>query len=359
MATELMVNPARFSQFGQVEDSVFCLVTNPEVVDQISVVQEAPYREYKTVLISDGEDFDQLLLDETIPQDAHILIISPHRFFRSPEPEVLGPRRKLLAMASNSTPTSLPVIRHFLGVMERTSAQEQTAFSERFFELAESTDHLIYVDERHGTKAVLDHFAEGLVWNQQAGLLDWGEQQLVPSGEISVLPVQIFNFSEDLHLPLEGCFTYRGHPILHAGRPGTFSRHDQARLQREFAELEEHAIVCDVVNGKVTSLRPFETEGKRVAEMFERFFEIDSRYSLVWEIGHALNTSLDILPGNHAMNEVYGGTDGCLHVGLGITPYTQYHLDIILPDITVYTESGAVVLGNKGGAQHVRVAPAL
>ena len=35
MVTELMVNPARFSQFGQVEDSVFCLITNPEVVDQM------------------------------------------------------------------------------------------------------------------------------------------------------------------------------------------------------------------------------------------------------------------------------------------------------------------------------------
>jgi len=49
------------------------------------------------------------------------------------------------------------------------------------------------------------------------------------------------------------------------------------------------------------------------------------------EIGFAHNVTLQLLDGNHAMNEVYGGlnegSDGCLHWGLGLTPYTQYHLD--------------------------------
>lgn len=356
MVTNLVVNPARISQFGSAEGSTFVLVTNPEIVDLISVVKDAPYQDYQTILISAGDDFDKLLVDDRIPQDSHTLVISPYRFFESPDSALLGPRRKLIGMASNSTPTTPEIIEHFLKVIERTSAQEQTEFSDRFFELAESTDHLVYVDERHGTRAVLDHLADGLIWNQQAGHLEWGEQQIVPSGEISVLPAQIVEFDEDLYLPLEGDIAFRGYPILHSGTP-SFSRRDQARLAALFDDLREHAVIFSVSRGKITALRPFEPEGKRVAETFEALFTIDSRYALVWEIGHALNTSLDILPGNHAMNEVYGGTDGCLHWGLGLTPYTQYHLDVISPDTTVYTDSGAVVLGNRGGAPQVRLAP--
>jgi hypothetical protein len=299
---EVLVNPAKLSQFGSAEDSVFCLVTNPEIADNISLVQDAPYKEYRTVLISAGDDFDTLLADGTIPEGSHTLVVSPNRFFESPAPELLGPRRKLLGMACNSTPTSLEVIRHFVDVIQRTNAQEQDAFSERFFELAESTDHLVYVDERHGTRAELDHLADGLVWNQQAGSLEWGEQQIVPAGEISVLPTQIVEFDEQLYLPLEGEVAFRGFPILHSGTP-SFSRRDQSRLQAVFAGLEQHAVVAKVANGRITDLRPYDSDGKAVAEMFEAFFTVDSRYALIWEIGHALNTSLDILPGNHAMNE--------------------------------------------------------
>ncbi len=351
----IKINPARFSQFGPAEGSVFCLITNQEMEKELEIVRDAPYEEYRTIILRPGDDFEAMLADETIPQQSHSLVISPYRFFESPSEEALGPRRKLMGMACNSTPTDLEIIRHFIGVIERTSAQEQAEFSDRFFELAESTDHLVYVDERHGTRAVLDHLADDLVWNQQAGPLDWGEQQIVPSGEISVLPMQIVEFDESLHLPLEGEIALRGFPILHNGTP-SFTRKDQARLQGKLAGLEHEAVIAEVRKGSIAALRPHRPSGAAVAKTFEAMFEIDSRYTLVWEIGHALNTSLDILPGNHAMNEVYGGDRGCLHWGLGLTPFTQYHLDIISPDTTVYTESGEVVLGNKGGAPGVRMA---
>jgi hypothetical protein len=260
-----------------------------------------------------------------------------------------------MALACNSTPTTLEDIRHFVDVTERTSAAEQDAFCERFFELAESTDHLVYVDERHGTRATLDHMRDDLVWNQQAGSLDWGDQQLVPAGEISVLPIGIFDFDEHLHLPLEGEIAFRGYPILHGGKM-SFTREDQARIQRELWSLKDHAVVATVEKGRMTTLWPFQPEAEPLVRMLEAMFLVDSRYELVWEIGHAMNTALEILPGNHAMNETYGSTHGCLHFGLGITPYTQYHLDIVAPDMTVYTEAGDVVLGIKGGSPVDRLA---
>jgi hypothetical protein len=356
MPAKITIDPARLRHFGEAEDSIFCLVTNPELQDEITVVKNGRYRDYVTIPFHAGERFEDVL-PERVPEHSHILAISPLAFFESPPSELLGPRRKLMGMACNSTPTPLGAIKHFVDVMERTSPDEQARFSDNFFELLESTEYLVYVDEKRGTRAVLQHLEPDLVWNQQAGPIEWGEQQIVPGGEISVLPIEITEFHEDLHLPLEGEITIRGFPILHNGTP-SFSRTDQARIHFELDALTAHAVVAKVDNGIITDIRP-DTAGARPAvDMMTAMFDVDSRYRIVWEMGHALNTSLDILPGNHAMNETYGGTEGCLHWGLGLTPFTQYHLDIISPDTTVYTDSGKVVLGVPGGYKSDRMAAA-
>lgn len=62
-----------------------------------------------------------------------------------------------------------------------------------------------------------------------------------------------------------------------------------------------------------------------------------------------------MLAGNHAMNEVYGGTKGCLHWGIGLTPFTQYHLDIISPGTTVSNDRGDPLIGAVGKVAPLRV----
>ncbi|MCC3770749.1 hypothetical protein [Streptomyces sp. UNOC14_S4] len=357
MSPVIAVDPGRLQQFGDPQGAVFCLVTNPGLTKEIEITGGEGYAACLTVPMDEGESFEDVLR-ERVPEPAHVLAISPGAFFASPRSEDLGPRRKLMAMACNSTPTTLETVRHFLGVMERTSAAEQGAFSDTFFDRLEAADHLVYRDDRRGTVAVLDHLADGLEWNQQAGPLDWGEQQIVPSGEISVLPVEITEFHEDLRLPLQGEIVLSGHPILHNGTP-SYTRRDQARVHARLAAMTGSAVVARVEDGAITGLRADTPGALPAVEMLEAMFAVDSRYRIVWEIGHALNTSLDLLPGNHAMNEVYGGTEGCLHWGLGLTPYTQYHLDIIAPGTTVYTDTGTRVLGVDGGYTEDRVATAV
>ena len=355
MSQTIRIDPSRLSQFGPAAGSTFCLVTNPEIRETFELVQDAPYDGYLTLELGSTDSFEDLL-KTSIPEPAHILVISPYRFFQSPDDDLLGGQRKLMAMACNSTPTSVETIRHFLGIMERSSAAGQGDFSESFFEKAEAADRLEYVDVRYGTRAVLDHLQDGLVWNQQAGPLEWGEQQIVPSGEISVLPIEITAFHEDLRLPLDGEITLRGYPILHSGTP-SFSRADQARIHERLSAMNEHAIKAVVVAGRITELVALDPGAGPAVEMLEQMFAVDSRYRIVWEIGHALNVNLDILPGNHAMNEVYGGTQGCLHWGLGLTPFTQYHLDIISPGTSVIGGSGGqVLIGTPRGTPVERVA---
>jgi hypothetical protein len=356
MPKPITVDPDKLRQFGSPEDAVFCLVTNPEFKDDIVIKKSGSYRDYITVPLHKGERFEDIL--PNIPEPSHIFGISPGAFFESPLSEVLGPRRKVMAMACNSTPTTLELIAHFLDVMERTSPEEQDGFSDTFFELLEEADHLVYVDRKRGTRATLQHLNDTLVWNQQAGALEWGMQQIVPAGEISVLPVDIQEFEETLRLPLEGEIVIRGYPILHSGTP-SFSRADQARIYRELACLNEHAIVCRVEDGAISDMRADTPGATPAVNMLNAMFEVDSRYRLVWEMGHALNTELELVVGNHAMNEVYGGTHGCLHWGLGLTPYTQFHLDIISPDTTVYTDGGTIVLGVEGGYESDRIAEGL
>lgn len=354
MTAVLDIYPERLRQFGK-QEGTFVLVTTPDVSDAIVIHREgASYSSYETVLFNLGERFEKVLLDR-VPENAHILGICPGTFFESPPPALLGPRRKLMAMACNSTPADLEIIRHFIGVMERTDPVEQGSFSDTFFELLEESEELRYVDAKRATSATLQHLSDGLVWNQQAGPVEWGEQQIVPAGEISVLPVEITEFSEDLHLPLEGDIVFRGYPILHNGTP-SYTRADQRRIYERLACLNSHAVIAHVENGIITAIKPADPGAEPAVEMLSAMFEVDARYRIVWEIGHALNTSLDLLRGNHAMNEVYGGTDGCLHWGLGLTPYTQYHLDIISPDTTVYTDSGRIVLGVENGYKQDRIA---
>lgn len=353
MSAPITIDPDLLRQFGPAEDSVFVLVTNPEYKDDLTVSRSGSYRDYLTLPLHRGERFDDIL--PTIPEPSHILAISPATFFESPPGELLGPRRKLMAMACNSTPTTMKIVEHFLHVMERTSPEEQDSFSDTFFELLETADHLVYVDHKRGTRATLQHAEETLVWNQQAGAVSWGEQQISPAGEISVLPIDIREFEEDLRLPLEGRIVIRGYPILHSGTP-SFSRADQARIYRNLSPLKDHAVIADVEGGVITNITADTPGATPVVNMLNAMFEVDSRYRIVWEMGHALNTSLDLVLGNHAMNEVYGGTQGCLHWGLGLTPYTQFHLDIISPDTTVYTDSGDIVLGVEGGYESDKIA---
>lgn len=341
---ELVVDPTRIRQFGDPSGTEFCLVTNTSLLESVRVVNTDGYLGHRVIVFTGGNTDFERIMREDVPEQAHVLVMSPDCFFESPPQDVLGPRRKLLGMACNSTPTDHATLEHFLRCVETTDPDAQEAFSDRFFELAERGDLLEYRDERFGTVARLRLWERELVWNQQAGRVDWGEQQIVPGGEISVLPIDIREFGEHLRLPLDGEIVIGGFPILHSGTP-SFARRDQKRIHSELWPLRNHPVTATVEDGEITHLAATDLGGQRVIEMLEALFLVDSRYRLVWEIGHAVNTTHELLAGNHAMNEVFGAENGCLHWGIGLTPFTQYHLDIIAPGTVVTNGNGEVLLG--------------
>lgn len=342
---DIVIRPERYRQFGAAEGSVFCLITNSELKDKIKLERAGEYSDY-LVYYSDEEGQIESLLKNTLPEHAHVLVVSPLCFFRSPDQECIGSRRKLIAMACNSTPTPIKDVIHFLRMIENTRPDVQQRFVDRFFDVGPRIKHMVIRDENCGTEAIFRHLRDDYEWNIQAGYLDWGEQQISPSGEISVLPADIWEFSDTLKLDIEGEITLCGLPILHSGEV-SFLRRDQKHIFNELKAVHTTPIIAQVENGVITGLRAVERKGESAVRILQSLFDVDSRYRTIWELGFAVNTTLELIWANRAMNEVYGASNGCLHFGLGLTPYTQYHLDIICPGTTIYDEQGNVFFGGE------------
>ncbi len=339
------VRPARLRQLGDPRGVTFCVITTRGLLGELAI--EAPgYDAVQTFVVDRTEDFERLLLTE-VPERAHVLVVSPEVFFRSPSPEVLGPGRKLLGMACNSTPANRDTIAHFLQAMEQTDPERMDGFADSFIERGRSCRYLQLVDTKWNVRATFEHLHESYEWNQQAGSLDWGEQQIAPAGEISVLPMSILEFDESRSLAIDGHIALCGPPILHSGTP-SFARADQLRLYESLATMQHTAVIARVEAGVITRLEAAGPAAAPACRSLEALFAVDSRYRTLWEVGFAVNTALRLLPGNNAMNEVYGGKQGVVHWGLGLTPYTQYHLDIISPGTRVLDDAGNTLFGADG-----------
>ncbi|MEM5339392.1 hypothetical protein [Paraburkholderia azotifigens] len=339
------IDPSRIRAFGPATDTHFMVVTNRSLIDNLLIEENGGYSSYCKILFETGQSFASLL-QEQIPPRAHVLVVSPDVFFQSPSQELIGAHRKLLAMACNSTPTDIDAISHFLQIIENTDPAKQQRHIDRFFQLGEQAAYLEFVDEQNGAVARFDHLDESYLWSEQAGTLNDGEQQLAPSGEISVLPLRIQDFDENLRLDFNGTIALKGTPILHNGTP-SFLRSDQARLHGSLASMESEPVLATVENGVITAISATRGSGNPALAALQALFDVDSRYRILWEIGFGINTENRILPGNHAMNETYGGSAGAIHFGIGLTPYTQYHLDIICPNTVVKTNGGDYLIGSK------------
>jgi hypothetical protein len=341
----ILIRPGRFRQFGPAEGTAFCLITNPDIADYFQIVpEESGYNDFLTLTIEREEQLPEVM--SKVPEQSHMLVCTPSFFILSPH---IGPKQKLIAMACNSTDTSVEVIRHFIRQIERTDPHAQLAMAERFFELGESTSHFELVDEVYGTRATFNQLSENNQWHQQAGPLDWGEQQIAPAGEISVLPLYIFDFDYSMRLEINGEIAFRGLPIVHHGKT-SFLPQDQDRIYEKLNTMREHAIIARIQNAMISEVYATHPDAEPAAKMLQHMFEVDSRYRIIWEMGFAINTTLELLWGNNAMNEVYGAADGCMHFGLGLTPFTQYHIDIINPGTRVYGSEGQLIFGTPPSA---------
>ncbi len=343
---KILIYPERLKQLGEAEGCHFYLVTNSAYKEIFQIEGDAHYKSSSTLSIDSEKEFTKLL-NNSIPDNSHILVISPDHLIHSVKPNKLH-NKKLLIFACNSAPSSLEAIQHFLRCGERTDPEQQELFTKNLFDKLESTENLLLVDDHYKTRAIFDHLDEEYGWHEQAGFIDWGQQQVFPSGEIACFLVPLkghqVNFNE--RMKINGDISLCGHPILHSGPP-SFRPEDQERIYQALATMRHHAVIATASNGVITKLSPTNETCIPAANMLETLFRVDSRFRIIYEVGFALNSEVSPYPENSAMNEVSASKTGSLHFGLGMLPYTQYHLDIICPSLSILTKNGDFIFGAK------------
>jgi hypothetical protein len=341
MTAPLAVRPARYRQFADSRRPFF-LITDAELVDAFVIDGEG-----EVVAIDPDRGLGATLTGRTA-DDADVLVAAPGSFLGPLSPGELGSRR-VMTLPCGSTPVTLDHLRAALPVLEETDVGTQDQRAAAFFAAVEDCTDMTITDQERSTAGVFPVLADYGEWHQQAGPLSPGEQQIAPSGELSVLAGGIDTFDPDVTLPLSGEVTLRGPVIVHAGYDASLID-EQDDLYRRLAPLYRAPVILGVHNGVIASCRPGDDSASAAgtaAEM-ERLLESDAGYRTVWEIGFGINSELGLLPGNCGLNEVFGGRYGTLHVGLGLTPGTRFALTFLCPDSTVTTDAGQRIAGKPG-----------
>jgi len=348
---EITVRPHLYKQFGSKNGVHFRLITNSCIADEFSIDDNGMYQSVAVVPLSKSDEMNRLL--EGLPRPLHVLVILPETLFQSPSQEVLGNQCKLLVIPCNSTEIASADISHYLQVMESTDPIAQKEWSDRFFALGEKSQFLLMVDNTFGTEAKFEHLAEDYEWFEQLGPLEYGGQQFAPSGEVSVLPLFHGNYDSERRLRVNGRISLYGLPIVNSGKP-SFLRSDQNKIFQRLSVLNSHPVIATVTNGAIDSLEATSEEARHASEMLEMLFSVDSRYRIIWEIGFGANTKMEVIKANRSPNESYGHRNGAIHWGLGLTPWTQYHIDIICPNTLIQSDGGEVLAGGHTNYHDLR-----
>lgn len=338
------IKPESLRAFGDIDGACFVLVKTPSISNSFEIDDTGElYKDYLSYVLEEQAEFTALL--EKLPERAHILALLPDIYFRSPDSSMLGPHRKLAVMACRSTPPSVEVIQHFLEQAVATNPQKQCEFVDTFFSQLEDSKTLLFKNSVFDCEAELLHTNQMLTWHEQAGVMRSGDQQLLPSGEVSVLALPVYGEDIISALPFSGTIALQGLAVVHSGEQ-SFLPADQQRLYESLATVDTRsAVMLTVENGVVVATSTTGDEGAIAGKTMNALFDVDSRYRTLTEIGFGINTEMRPYPGNCAMNEVFGGESGIVHFGFGLSPFTQYHLDILCPGTHVYHTNGHRIFG--------------
>lgn len=214
---------------------------------------------------------------------------------------------------------------------------------------------LFFRDERRATEAFLDLVGRPVHLFRQAGSIPPGGQSVLPGGELSLLTNGHGEYDINSRHALNGRIPLAGQAIVHRGRcpcaalrsrPENTARGcalasryvDDSCLSTTFQMMNSvagsDAVLC-IQDGVITAIEGKSTDPGRRA--LAQLLEMDSRYSKVHEIGIGINRSRRFRRSDNFMpNEMRRG----LHIGLGLTPYTDFHIDIACSDVQVYAADG-------------------
>lgn len=340
-----------FGQFGDPAEK-FYLITSDQYGESFSLSPGDGCSRVLRLTLPPATSIGELIAAGT-PEDAHVLAVCPGRFLTSPTEGELG-ARKLAVLPAGSTPLTDEHVGYFLRTAARTDAALQTRTAEDFFDLVGDSDRVTVVDDASGTEAEFDHTAGDVVWNQQAGVMEPGDQQIFPAGKLSVTAADITAFEADARLVgLNGDLTLRGWPIVHRGEDPADCG-DQQRLFDALSPLVANAVTLHV-SGDSSTVSPRRRQLRPRRQRSWRSCSPTTRATASSGSSAGINTGTEIIPANCGPNEVYGATGGVINLGLGVTPTTRFALAFLCPRSSLVTSDGTAVLGARKAVRRGRM----
>ncbi|MFI9230394.1 hypothetical protein [Streptomyces rimosus] len=348
----LDITTSDLGQFGAPAET-FCLITTEQYAEPLSLLPGDGCSRVLRLTLPPGARLGEVI-ERSVPEGAHVLAVCPGRFLDSPAERELG-GRKLAVLPAGSTPLTGEQIGYFLRTAARTDADRQARVAEEFFDRVGESRRLTIVDDVSGTEAEFDHELGDCVWNQQAGVMEPGDQQIFPPGKLSVTAAEITTFAPDARLlGLNGELTLRGWPIVHRHEDPADGP-DQQRLFEALTPLVANAVTLHITAGSIEGVTPQTAAAAPAAAELDKLLTDDPRYRVIWELGFGINTTTEVIPANCGPNEVYGATGGVVNLGLGVTPATRFALAFLCPRSSLLTSDGTAVLGARKAVRRGRM----
>jgi hypothetical protein len=317
--------------FGGDLGDVFCLVASPAARGVIEL-RSTPGVEIRELAWEGPESRDALLATiaavRAAGRRASVLWIADDEFEHY-QPEELE-AAKLVAISSFSAPLSSRALARSVEIVTTGDYEGELRIENRFMDLLDEAEEIRLACPDFGTTArfrhqVADH------WFSLHGPLDWGQQTVLPTGEMSALVNASGEFVEEDSFAIDGRVVLRGQPVVHRGGPGV-SLGATGELYDRLSAMADQPAVLELSNGFITGVSAPDGGTNQLVDGLRSLFDQDGRYAKIHEIGFGTNAACDpLVADNFFANERFPG----VHLGIGLGGHTEFHIDLVTDAIEV------------------------
>ena len=313
---------------------LFLLVTSPRIRETLRVENRRELRlEEFTWLGPDSRaDVIATLRDVTAAgQRCSVLWIAEDEFEHYLEEDLES--AKLAAVSFFSNPYSPGSLDRYLRLLGATDYDRELEIEARLLDLLENGRRVVFRSPRFGTSAVFEHHASEH-WFSLHGALHFGQQTVLPTGELATLTDESGQFTTETPFEVNGEIVLKGQPIVHRGNRGVTPDETESMFDA-LAHMQKHAVILRVDRGFVHEVVSPTSGLNPLHVVIDAILKADDRYRKIHEIGFGTNPlCARMAPTNFFANERWPG----VHCGFGLGGYTPFHLDLACTELDVLVE---------------------
>ena len=328
--------------YGDCSNVNFTALLSGVLKGNVEFINREGYEKFEVVFI-EGEKMTEFI--NSLPCDQyHVFCISCDASFKSP-PKA-SKNIKLGVLPMYSTGFTFEKLSKALNIIYEIEYDSIYSKSIKIINEIQNSDEIEFINNEYGTSATLDLCApfQRLYYFNQTGNIDWGQQTVLPNGEFSILTDYHGEYSYNSKFVLNGELLINGFPILHKGSCPCTSFQKPINCHNEECEVVTRSKITDLAqnfvfkrlsdiyhnkyifhlkNGIVSEITPI-NEKDEFFYQIQELMNVDFQYQKIHEIGFGLLDRNYFFPENFLPNELLKG----VHFGLGLTPYTDYHIDL-------------------------------